>query len=388
MERIPVCRLSNEALIQELEESVAQDHPHTARQVSLIAEVERRRLYAPAGYPSMCMYCVGKLHLSEDAAYKRIQVARVARRYPAVVATLAEGRVHLTGLNLLAAHLKDLDPADVDELLAAATHRTKKDIERLIAERFPKSDLQSKVYAISPAPPQATTFTSEPVFECTSRPQPIVNTAGELAPAQVGGPVIPSHSRPELALRPAHEHVRVAPLSPQRYGVQFTLDQAGHDLLRHVQNLLGNRVPPGDLAEVIVRALKVYAAQLEKQKFAATERPAQAHRHLSPDSRHVPSHVMRAVWKRDQGRCTFVSDTGTRCESRWDLEFDHEQEYARGGDATVSNIRLRCRAHNQHAAERTFGVEFMNHKREMATAARERAAATRLSTTATPSPAP
>jgi len=94
------------------------------------------------------------------------------------------------------------------------------------------------------------------------------------------------------------------------------------------------------------------------------------------------------VWKRDKGQCTYVSESGKRCESRWDLEFDHEQEYARGGDATVSNIRLRCRAHNQHAAERTFGVEFMNHKREMATAARERAAATRLSTTATPSPAP
>jgi len=184
---------------------------------------------------------------------------------------------------------------------------------------------------------------------------------------------------------PALGAAHVSPLSPQRYGVQFTLDQTGHDLLRHVQNLLGNRVPPGDLAEVVVRALKVYADQLEKQKFAATERPARAQR-LDPDSRHVPSRVKRAVLKRDQGRCTFVSDTGKRCESRWDLEFDHEQEVARGGDATVSNIRLRCRAHNQHAAERTFGVEFMQHKREMATEARERVAVARLRSSTTPAP--
>src|SRR5215471_9971671 len=113
MQRVPVFRLSNQALIQELEESIAQDCPHTARQVALIGEVERRRLFAPAGYPSMYRYCVGRLHLSEDAALKRIQVARAARRHPAVLAALAVGRVHLTGLNLLVAHFKDLAPAVV-----------------------------------------------------------------------------------------------------------------------------------------------------------------------------------------------------------------------------------------------------------------------------------
>ena len=34
-------------------------------------------------------------------------------------------------------------------------------------------------------------------------------------------------------------------------------------------------------------------------------------------------------------------------------------EVARGGSAAVSNLRLRCRAHNQYGAERTFGAEFM-----------------------------
>ena len=92
MNRIPVFRLSNEALVQELEESIAQDGPHTARQVALIDEVERRRLYAPAGYQSMFAYCLGELHLSEDAAYKRLQVARAARECPGVLAALAEGR--------------------------------------------------------------------------------------------------------------------------------------------------------------------------------------------------------------------------------------------------------------------------------------------------------
>src|SRR5262249_28528501 len=145
MKRIPVSRLSNEALIHELEESVAQDGSHTARQVALIAEVERRRLYAPAGYPSMYTYCVGRLHLSEDGSYKRIRVARAARMFPGILAALAEGRVHLSGLTMLAHHLKHLAAETVDELLAAMTHKSKREIERLLAERFPKPDLRAEV---------------------------------------------------------------------------------------------------------------------------------------------------------------------------------------------------------------------------------------------------
>src|SRR5262245_39005097 len=152
MKRIPVSRLSNATLVSELKASIAHDCILTARQVELIAEVERRRLFAPAGYPSMFAFCVGELHLSEDAAYKRIRVARAARRYPRVLVALAEGHVHLSGLTLLAHYLnpgtKDAlipDPATVEELLTAAKHKSRRQIEQLLAERFPKADVRAEV---------------------------------------------------------------------------------------------------------------------------------------------------------------------------------------------------------------------------------------------------
>jgi hypothetical protein len=52
------------------------------------------------------------------------------------------------------------------------------------------------------------------------------------------------------------------------------------------------------------------------------------------------------------------------------LEFDHVQPVARGGKASVEGIRLRCRGHNQYEAERAFGAEFMQKKREEARTAR------------------
>jgi hypothetical protein len=62
-----------------------------------IGEVEARNLYQPAGYSSMFAYCVGRLHMSEDIAYKRIRVARKARRFPTVFLAIAEGHLHLAG---------------------------------------------------------------------------------------------------------------------------------------------------------------------------------------------------------------------------------------------------------------------------------------------------
>jgi hypothetical protein len=65
--------------------------------------------------------------------------------------------------------------------------------------------------------------------------------------------------------------------------------------------------------------------------------------------------VKRAVARRDRDQCAFVSKDGQRCSESTFLEFHHVQAYAQGGLATVENISLRCRRHNQYEAELAFG---------------------------------
>ena len=72
-------------------------------------------------------------------------------------------------------------------------------------------------------------------------------------------------------------------------------------------------------------------------------------------SRHIPTAVRRAVWERDGEQCTFIGEGGERCSERGFLEFDHRHAHADGGPATVENLRIRCRAHNQYAADLRFG---------------------------------
>jgi len=141
------------------------------------------------------------------------------------------------------------------------------------------------------------------------------------------------------------------------------MGQSTHDKLHHAQALLSHQIPNGDLAGVLERVLDLAIGQLEKSKFAATSRPQQ-HPRESSHPRTIPAQVRRAVWKRDGGQCTFVSESGHRCSARRFLEFDHVDPVARCGEATVDGIRLRCRAHNQYTAERSFGADFMRRKRE------------------------
>jgi hypothetical protein len=93
---------------------------------------------------------------------------------------------------------------------------------------------------------------------------------------------------------------------------------------------------------------------------AGARRDTSAH---STGSRYVPRAVLREVFARDSGQCTFVGADGRRCASRGFLEVHHHfTAFARGGAATVENLRLACRAHNLLIAEHDYGRDFVREK--------------------------
>jgi hypothetical protein len=353
MRAYTLTHLDDAALLRALVELVAQERATTAALLAHIAEVDARRLYAPAGYPSMHAYCVGALGLSEDAAFKRIQAARAARGFPLLFEAVADGRLHLTGLCLLAPHLT---ADNVDELVAAASHRRKSEIEVLLAQRVVSLDAMLRPLSqLAPAQVEAV------------GPGALASLSGcELAPGQVGA-TAPGAPRAASQLAPAQVGApsESSPDSAVRYALQVTIDRDTHDKLRYAQALLSHALPSGDVAQVLDRALDALIGQLEKRKAGAATSPAKPPQ-ASARRRHVPAPVRRAVWERDGGRCSFVGENGHRCEARRLLEFDHVDPVARGGRATVAGVRLRCRTHNQLEAERAFGAAFIRARREQA----------------------
>src|SRR5438552_4657634 len=88
--------LSDGALLRDLTSLVARDRATTAELLAHLAEVDARKLYRPAGYPSMYAWCMGELHLYEQAAFKRITAARAGRQFPAIFDGVANGNLHLS----------------------------------------------------------------------------------------------------------------------------------------------------------------------------------------------------------------------------------------------------------------------------------------------------
>ena len=77
----------------------------TADLLALLGELDARRLYLGEGCSSLFTYCTQVLHLSEHAAYHRIEAARAARRFPIILELVADGSVTLTTVALLRPHL-------------------------------------------------------------------------------------------------------------------------------------------------------------------------------------------------------------------------------------------------------------------------------------------
>src|SRR6476661_6034991 len=166
MRAYSLSHLSDPELIRSLISSVAHERTATAVVLAHIAEVDDRRLYVPAGHPSMYAYCVGELHMSEDAAYKRSRAARAAREFPAIFEAVADGRLHLTAVSRLAPYLT---PENAADLLAEACDRTKAEIEELLARRFPASESLGLMVALpAPSPRWDGQLVPEPVEQVDS----------------------------------------------------------------------------------------------------------------------------------------------------------------------------------------------------------------------------
>jgi 5-methylcytosine-specific restriction endonuclease McrA len=251
--------------------------------------------------------------------------------FPIILEQLSCGALTLTAVGMLAPHLTADNHSHV---LDSARHKTKREVEQLVATLRPQPDVPAAVRKLPT--PKPSTISALSIDSIDSRPGSRVHTAAT-AP-----------SIPRDPPRPI-----VVALAPERFKVQFTVSRETHDKLRRVQGLLRHQVPNGDLPVVFDRALTVLLEHLEKTKLAKAQRPRTATTNIT-HSRHIPAAIKRAVWKRDGGRCAFVGSSG-RCAETNFLEFHHIIPYAAGGETSTDNVKLSCRAHNAFEAERYFG---------------------------------
>ena len=373
--------LSDRELIASLGGVLQAQHQTLGDLVAHLGEVEERRLHLEAAHPSLFDYCVSRLHMSEDEACRRIELARLARRFPALFPLIAAGELTLSVALLLK---PVITPENNFELIAAVRGKTIRQARETLAALFPSPDVPPRIRKLPeplPRAPAPTIETALPVApssqtESTRKALPPAAPARPLAT----GEATTQHQTPELLLTPPSPRSRIEPIAAQRYKVQFTADASLKEKLEIARDLLRHSYPDGDLAPIVSRALDLLITDLKRARFGVGARPKAAHRRParanpapataaatepegSNDS-HVSRATRRAVVDRDGLACSWVGDNGKRCESRAWLELDHQQPRGKGGDSGPANIRILCHAHNQLAAERAYGREHMARARE------------------------
>jgi hypothetical protein len=364
-------RSDADVLLRETSEYTKQERWVTARLLVRLAAVESRELYAPAGYSSMWDYCLGELQMSDDAAGRRLWAARKCREFPALFDALADDRIHLTAIHTLATYLR---PDNVDELIGAATGRTKPQLRDWLACRFPRPAVPTVIQylpatgalavannTVAPVSAPAPAAVSPRARDFELQTAPHAQSADSHALARVPVPstcVNSSNSRV-----PLHNRAHVEPLNAEDVKLSFTMSRRVLARMQRAMDLLGTAVAPGDIAALFDRLLDIGLPALEKQKFAATDHPRAPGVQPPASPRSIPAHVKREVWRRDGGRCTFLNATGRRCECRRGLHYDHVQPVALGGQATLENLRLLCPKHNKLEADRRLGADLMNRMR-------------------------
>jgi len=332
----------------------------------------------------MFVFCMERFHMSEQVTAKRLWAARTARRFPVVLEMVARGELHLGAIHLLARHLT---AENHERVLERARHKSSREIERLVAELAPRPDVTSRITRM-PGPRTAQAAAADrpmaeqeamdrasregapakaepPVDRPVAERESMDRTSSEEAPAKADPAADARILRTPESRRAAKP---IVPLGPRRYKIEITVDEATHDKLRSLQDLLGRSETGRDPAAIISRAIDLLLVRTLARKAACTDRPkpvsaTKPAAEAGQPNRGIPAAVRREVWQRDCGRCCYVDARGSRCAATSNVEFHHRAPFALGGRHSPENIELRCAAHNQYQADLDFGRSFMDARR-------------------------
>jgi len=321
-------------------------------------------------------HCTLQLGYSGSSAQRRIKTARCIREFPEIFSMLERNEIGLSGVCMLA---DILTTENKSELVKEARCKSKRRIEQIVARFKPGRDIIEKV-----KPVFVSTFINQSANTCDGDSRTTKNTK---APGPCSA--LNNTSRINFEKSTAAGGSRnpadcsgtskQTPILRKKYKLEFAVDPECMKKIEEAKTLLSRKHPEGvPLGLLLEEALDAYLDKHspERKKRRRENRRKKREGHAKPPtnrdkndcnkstpSRHIPQAIQDEVFARDKGRCTYVGRDGKRCGSTWNLHIDHIKPYARGGEHSTDNLRLRCAAHNQLEAEITYSKEFMDEKR-------------------------
>jgi 5-methylcytosine-specific restriction endonuclease McrA len=353
-----------------------REHAAMAEFLLALSDFDRRRGWEPLGHTSLFAFLIAELRLSKGAAYVRSSAARLLLRFPEVIEPLRDGRLCLSSVGELA---RVATPDNFATALPRFFGCSSREAREVAAAILPREapPVRDQVTRLAPAvvrnaPPL------HPVKEAWVLPGPVTVAA----PLNLGPPVDSESVRahePNHAARGVERRDQIEPLTADLRRLHVTVSREFLTQLEAARDGLSHALPGATTEQVLKAALDLLVEKQArargqvKRPHKATSTPAPTEpstpyatasatesRHRRTGSReHIPAAVRRAVWERDQARCTWPLDGGGVCSSTHRLEIDHRQARGLGGQPELGNLRLLCERHNKLAARLAYGERWM-----------------------------
>ena len=341
-----------------------------------LAEFDEQRGWLELGYSSLFYFLHRELGLSKGAAHYRKTAAALLRRFPEVIEPLRDGRLCITSVVEVA---KVLTAENRQEVLPKFFQRSKRDARALAAALQPSAaphrdvitaagpvatalrgsasrrvtGSDAAVQPVEPASPEPPSPAVQPVEPaCVEGTPAAVTDAGRMvAPSATGSRLPP----PAAAGRPSDS---AEPLTADLARLHITVSRGFLEKLKAAQAALSHVQDGANMASILEAGLDLVLKRHAARRGLVEKPRMQAP--VAESSGAIPASVKREAWKRDGGRCQWPLDSGGICESTLRVEYDHIIPRALGGSSSPGNLRLLCRFHNDLAARRAFGDQWMN----------------------------
>jgi hypothetical protein len=320
----------------------------TLASVDLVGELDRRN--AAVNLEMTSEQFAQHIGLTPSVFWKRAQAARVLHRFPRARALLIAGETEVSHLALLAPRVTE---ANADVLFAGIQNKSRREVEGFLSRLTPDGRLIDREEEVE----LRLRFTRSQL-EALDRARDVLSHSGHVPSlAEIMVTALADLLERRDPLRRA-ERAEARRVKREREDLDEAQSQG---------------TPPVDTtASPAKESLAVEAGVLDEpsptKEVVTSRSPVTAAPPAKGPQRErvsFPAAVRHRIVLRDRGQCTWIFPDGVRCPQRGMVEIDHVGVmHCRGGEDTAENCGLRCRQHNQHAAERALGRAFMAKARE------------------------
>jgi len=351
-----ISALTDSVLIENLRKLVAREGEASIGVLKYLIEVEERRLYLNEGYPSLFAFCTTALQYSEPSANRRIRAARLLKRFPEIESLLKERKLSLAGLSLLYSVITKENATSIFNEAIGKSYRA----TEAIAARFKDPLVRGTRDTITPIhvvkKEASALFLQQQTHDENNEHDSKISSGAD-------GDF--QNTVPKNIVKPPPSTIENQVNTIERVRITFAADKDFLQMVEAAKILLSGKYPKGiSMEDIFAEALEVLIDKKspEKRLERRKSKPAREVNDPTPKrtikltTRHIPLILRDEIFKRDGGCCSFVSPSGQRCGSKWDIEIDHVQPFIMGGDHSYENLRLLCRAHNAARNSDEFGL--------------------------------